>query len=115
MLSMVEGIGTLATTELDARPSPEVTTPGEQTIVIEAVDNAGDPVAGATVVVSSDTARLDQPATAQTDEDGTVRLSLDPTLPSNRAEGVLEIRIKPPAAGEYVDRRDNTRILVVAE
>lgn len=113
MLSMVEGIGTVATTELDARPSPEVTTPGDQTITVQVVDNAGEPVAGATVVVSGDTASVDSVATGRTDSNGETTLSVAPTLPPNRAEGRLAIEIKPPAAGEFVDRRENTAILVI--
>nr|WP_049947866.1 hypothetical protein [Candidatus Halobonum tyrrellensis] len=115
MLNMVSGIGGLAVTELDARPTPEVTTPGAQELTVAAVGPDGAPVADATVVVKGGTASLDGVATARTGDDGTATLSVAPELGANQAEGTLEISIKPPAGGEYVDRRGNTRVLVVAE
>jgi len=115
MLNMISGVQGLAVTELDARPTPEVTTPGEQNLAVTVVDPEGRPVAGATVVVASDTARLDGVATAGTGENGTATVTVAPTLGSNREQGALSISIKPPAGGQYEDRRGNTRVLVVAE
>lgn len=113
MLSMVNGVNTLAVSELDAKPSPDVVEPGEQTIEVTAVGADGDPVSGATVVVNSGTADLDGVATATTGDDGSATLALDPDLGPNQDEGTLEIDIKPPAGSQYSDRRANTAILVV--
>ena len=115
MLNMVNGVQGLGVTELDVRPEPEVTTPGEQELSLAVVDPDGRPVAGATVVVSGDTARLDGVATARTDADGTATVTVSPTLGPNRERGTLAVEIKPPAGGQYADRRGNTRVLVVAE
>ncbi|WP_313691788.1 Ig-like domain-containing protein [Halorarum halobium] len=115
MLNMVSGIGGLAVSELDARPSPEVTTPGEQKLSITVVDADGSAVSGATVVVSGSTAELDGVATARTDADGQANVTVSPSLGPNQAEGTLDIEIKPPAGGSYSDNRGNTRILIVSE
>ncbi|MEZ3115695.1 carboxypeptidase regulatory-like domain-containing protein [Halobaculum sp. MBLA0147] len=115
MLSMVNGIGGLQTTELDARPTPEVTTPGEQSLTVRVIGADGDPVADATVVVSGDTASLSGPATAESGPDGNATVQVTPTLGPNQAEGTLTVDIKPPAAGGFADRRQNTEVLVIAD
>ena len=115
LLSMVSGVNTLAVSELDAKPSPDVVTPGEQTLSITAVDAEGNPVSGATVVVKAGTADLDGVATATTDDDGTATLDVDPQLGPNQAEGDLKVSLKPPAGSDYVDRRGNTAVLVVRD
>jgi hypothetical protein len=115
MLSMVSGVDTLSVSELDAKPDPDVVTPGSQTVDITAVDADGNPVADATVVVKGGTADLDGVATATTDSSGTATVEINPTLGPNQAEGTLEITLKPPAGSEHVDRRENTAILVVEE
>lgn len=113
MLSMVNGVNTMAVSELDAKPEPDVVQPGEQAVAVTAVDADGNPVSGATVVVKAGTADLDGVATATTGDDGTARLRIDPDLGPNQADGTLRLSLKPPAGSEYVDRRENTRILVV--
>jgi hypothetical protein len=113
MLSMVNGVNTMAVSELDAKPEPDVVQPHEQTVAVTAVDADGNPVSGATVVVKAGTADLDGVATATTGDDGTARLRIDPDLGPNQADGTLRLSLKPPAGSEYVDRRENTRILVV--
>lgn len=115
MLNMVSGIQGLTVAELDARPDPEVTTPGEQELTIAVVDPDGHAVSDATVVVSGGTADLDGVATGRTGDDGTVTVTVAPSLGPNQAEGTLEIAIKPPAGGSFSDHRGNTRVLVVAE
>jgi hypothetical protein len=115
LLSMVSGVNTLAVSELDAKPDPDVVTPGEQTLSITAVDAEGNPVSGATVVVKAGSADLDGVATATTDDSGTATLRVDPELGPNQDEGDLRISLKPPAGSEYVDRRENTAVLVVRD
>jgi hypothetical protein len=115
MLSMVNGIGGLQTTELDARPTPEVTTPGNQSLTVQVVGDDGDPVADATVIVKGGTASLDSPATARSGPDGNATLTVAPELGPNQDDGTLVIEIKPPASGGFVDRRGNTEVLVIAE
>ena len=113
MMSMLGGIDGLVVTELDTRPTPEVVGPGEQTVEVAIVGPDGDPVAGATVVARSGTARLDGAKTATTDENGVATFELAPSLGPNQADGTVEFAVKPPAGGQYVDRRENTQLLVV--
>ncbi|MCT9095323.1 carboxypeptidase-like regulatory domain-containing protein [Haloarchaeobius sp. HME9146] len=115
MMNMISGIGALTVTEVDAQPSPDVVTPGEQAVTITVVDTNGDPVAGATVVVKGETAKLDGIRTAKTGAEGQATLDIAPTLGPNQEEGTLEIDIKPPAGSEYADQRANTVILVIEE
>jgi hypothetical protein len=113
MMNMLSGLGGLSVSELDARPSPEVVSPGPTEVEIAVVDAEGEPVTDATVVVRGGTARLAEVRTATTDEDGTVAVSVDPKLGPNQEEGTIDIGIKPPAGSEFADERENTKILVV--
>lgn len=114
MLNMLSGMQALSVTELDVKPEPEVTTPGEQTVELTVVDPEGNPVADATVVVKSGTADIDGVETATTGADGTATVTVAPTLAPNQEEGTLVVDVKPPAGSQYADRRGNTRLLVVA-
>jgi hypothetical protein len=114
MLNMVNGVGTLAVSELDVQPEQEVVEPAHQDLTVTVVDADGDPVADATVVVKGGTADLDGVATAKSDADGRATVTIDPSLGANQAEGTLEIDVKPPAGSKYADRRANTYVLVVA-
>lgn len=113
MLNMVNGVGTLAVTELDVRPIPEVVEPGSQDLTVTVVDADGNPVAGATVVVKGGTADLDGVATARSDADGNATVQVAPSLGPNREEGTLLLDVKPPAGSQYADRRENSYVLVV--
>jgi hypothetical protein len=115
MMSMLSGISGLSVIELDVRPEPEVTTPGEQTVTVTVVDPDGQPVSEATVVARGGTARLDGVSTATTGPNGTADLELSPRLRSNQRDGTVAFEIKPPAGSEYEDRRENTALLVVEE
>ncbi|MFQ3319792.1 MAG: hypothetical protein ACI8UR_001749 [Natronomonas sp.] len=115
MMSMLSGISGLAVSELDVRPTPEVTTPGNQTVEVTVIDPEGQAVSGATVVARGGSARLDGVETATTDENGTAELDLAPRLGANQRDGTVEFAIKPPAGSEYADRRENTALLVVEE
>jgi hypothetical protein len=113
MLNMVQGVGTLAVSELDVQPTPEVVEPGERKLTLTVVDAEGDPVSGATVVVKSGSAGLDSVATGQSGADGNATVTIDPSLGSNQEEGTLVVDVKPPAGSEYADRRENSYVLVV--
>ena len=113
MLNLVNGVGTLAASELDVRPSPEVVEPGPQELTLEVVDAEGDPVSGATVVVDGGTASVDGVATGTTGADGNATVSVDPQLAANQDRGTLTLDVKPPAGEQFVDRRENSHLLVV--
>jgi hypothetical protein len=114
MMSTIQGLGAMGVSELDARPTPDVTEPGPQEVEVAVVDATGEPVADATVVAKGGGARLSGVQTAETGDDGTATLSLDPQLGPNRVEGTVVFEVKPPS-GNYADRRGNTDLLVVAD
>ena len=113
MLNMLTGIQGLTTTELDVRPEAEVVSPGEHTVDVVAVGSDGAPVADATVVLKSGSAKLTEVVHEKTDADGVATLTFDASLRANQAEGTLLVDVKPPAGSGYQDRRGNTKILVV--
>jgi hypothetical protein len=110
---VVSLVGGLAASELDVRPTPEVVEPGAQELTLQVVDAEGDPVSGATVVVKGGTASLDGVTTARTGPDGNATVSIHPRLGGNRAEGTITLDVKPPAGKSFVDRRENSHVLVV--
>lgn len=115
MMNMLSGVATLGVTELDVQPTPEVTAPGDATVRVRVVDPSGDPVANATVVARGDSARLDGVAVARTNASGVATFALDPKLGPNQPDGTVTFEVKPPAGSGYVDRRANTKLLVVAD
>ncbi|MDG5777809.1 carboxypeptidase regulatory-like domain-containing protein [Haloarculaceae archaeon H-GB1-1] len=115
MMNTLAGIDTLGVTELDVQPEPEVVEPTPQNVTVTVVDPEGAPVADATVVAKGGTARLAAIVTATTNENGTATLRLDPSLGPNQEEGTVELDVKPPASGQYTDRRENTKVLVVTD
>jgi hypothetical protein len=115
MMNMLSGVQGLAVSELDVRPQPEVVGPGTQDVTLDVVDADGTTVSNATVVVSSGTASIDGVKTVRTDASGQATISLNPQLGANRDTGTLTLSVKPPAGSSFVDRRENTAILVVRE
>jgi hypothetical protein len=112
MMSTISGLGSLGVDEVDVEPEPDVIEQGSTDLSVAVVDHEGKPVANATVIARSGTARLDELTTARTDYDGTATLSIEPSLRPNQREGTVELDVKPPS-GSYADRRSNTPILVV--
>ena len=115
MMNMLSGISGLAVAELDVHPEPEVVAPGDHTVEIAVVDPDGRAVSDATVIARGGSARLGGIETATTDESGTAELDISVELRPNQRDGTVEFDVKPPAGGEYADRRENTAVLVVAE
>jgi len=113
MLNLVSGVGGLAVSELDVKPQPDIVAPGDRTIEVTVVDADGDPVGGATVIARSGTARIDGPVTATTGPSGTAELTVSPELAANQQDGTIEFDVKSPAGSQYVDRRENTAVLVL--
>jgi len=113
MLNMLSGIQSIGITEVDVQPTPEVTDPGAQDVDVTVVEPDGKRIANATVIARGDTARLDGVVTARTNATGTATMTLDPTLDANQDDGTVSFDVQPPSGDEYVDRRGNTRLLVV--
>lgn len=115
MLNMLSGAQGLVVSELDVRPSPDVVEPGEQEIELTVVDDDGDPVEGATVILKDGSAEIDDVATAKSGSDGVATVTVDARTRANQETGTLTVDLKPPSEGQFVDRRANTEILVVSE
>ncbi|EMA06015.1 DUF7382 domain-containing protein [Haloferax denitrificans] len=115
MLNMLSGVQGLATSELDVKPTPDVVGPGEQALDFTVVDHEGNPVEGATVIVKSGTAEIDGVATAKSGDGGSATVQVDAELGANREDGTLVVDVKPPAGESFVDRRENTNVLVVQD
>lgn len=115
MLSMISGVQSFGVSELGAKPSPEVVSPGHHRVAITAIDAEGAPVADATVLVKRGSAQLDSVAVEKTGPNGVARVDLRPRLGPNQAEGTLTIEVKPPAGSQYMDRRGNSEILVIRD
>ena len=112
MMGMIDGMGSLGVSEVDVRPTPDVTQPGPQDIQVAVVGPQGESVANATVIAAGGSVRLDGAHTATTGANGTATLSLTPRLGPNQDRGTISLSVKPPA-GQYADRRENTGVLVV--
>lgn len=113
MMSMLSGLNGLAVSELDTKPTPEVVEPGTGDVAVRVIDADGRPVTAATVVARGETARLSGVQTARTNETGYATFTLNPTLGPNQADGTVTFDVKPPSGSDYVDRRENTAVLVV--
>lgn len=112
MLSVVGGFSSLNETELDTKPDPDIVEEGNQTVNVTVVGPDNEPIEDATVIARGDTAQLDSLARAETSGDGVARLTIDPQLRPNQKDGRIELDIQPPQ-GEYIDKQENTGILVV--
>ncbi len=112
MMSTISGLGSLGVDEVDVRPADRVIEPGDKDLLVTVVDSKGNPVANATVIAKSGTARLSSIETGRTSSSGRARLEISPSLGPNQVEGTVELDVKPPA-GDYADRRQNTEVLVV--
>ncbi|MDQ2054941.1 carboxypeptidase regulatory-like domain-containing protein [Halobellus sp. H-GB7] len=115
MLNMLSGVQGLAVSELDVKPSPDVVQPGEQELSLTVVDDDGDGVEGATVIVKDGSAEIDSVVTASSDADGVATVTIEADTRANQETGTLVVDVKPPSGSQFVDRRANTEILVVEE
>jgi hypothetical protein len=115
MMNTISGLNALGVTELNVKPTPEVIGDAERAIDVRVVTTGGEPISNATVVAKSGTATLEAVRTATSGADGRATLSLDPGLGPNQNEGTVTLDVKPPATGQYADKRENAKVLVVAD
>ncbi len=115
MLNMISGVESFAVAELDVKPEPNIVGPEEQTIELTAIGSDNSPVADATIIIEGGTAQLDSMVVATTGPDGTASVTIDPSLGPNQAKGTLTIDVEPPAGSNYMDRRGNSQITVIAQ
>ena len=119
MMGMISGIDGLETSELDAQPDPDVVDADSfhGTLVVTVVDDTGQPVSDATVVLQPDTAGLvDGTHNGESNEDGRVVFrGVQPELQPGQQQGTLSIDIHPPAGTNYQDERENSKVLVLED
>lgn len=115
MMGVLGGMDSFGSTELDTNPDPEIIHPEQTAVNVTVVDTNGETIENATVVATGDTAQLSEMAMGETDETGTTTLELNPSLQPNQDRGSIQLDIRPPSSGDYVDERENTNILVIAD
>jgi len=90
---------------------------GDGNIDIKIVDENGEPVEGATVILKSGTATLPDTQTATTDSDGVAEFDHSVfnsvTFQSSQDQGTLVVDVQPPSNGDYKDDKDNDDIVVI--
>ncbi len=113
MMGMISGLGGVGDDELDTQVEPEVVGYDDDEVTITVVDDDGQPVEDATVLLMEDTASMNgtDNKEAQTGPNGTVTFEIDPGLSANQDKGELKIDIVAP--GGYKDDRGNDPVTVV--
>jgi hypothetical protein len=116
MMTMIDDVGGIGKTELDAEPDPDTIdlgSDGTRDVTLTVVDDEGKPVSGATVVLTGESARLPNGPYHAEAEDGEVTFEdVSPELEPNQDQGTLSIDIQHPDS-EYQDERENSQILVL--
>ncbi|WP_248515089.1 carboxypeptidase-like regulatory domain-containing protein [Salinarchaeum laminariae] len=118
MMTMIDDVGGVGKTELDAEPEPDtidVSEDAKRDVTITVVDQNGETVSGATVVLQGSSARLsDGTQHAESGSDGTATFDgITPELEDNQDQGTLEISLQHPDS-QFKDDRENAEILVLS-
>ncbi|AGN01761.1 hypothetical protein L593_09080 [Salinarchaeum sp. Harcht-Bsk1] len=118
MMTMIDDVNGIGKTELDAEPAPDtfdLSSDAKRDVTITVVDDDGDAVSGATVVLQGESAQLEGGARhAESGNGGDVTFDdVEPTLSDNQDQGTLSIDVQPPTDGNFQDERPNTEILVL--
>ncbi|GAB7018884.1 DUF7382 domain-containing protein [Halostagnicola bangensis] len=116
MMNMLSGIGTLSETEVDVEIDPTTIPAGtEEDVNITVIGEDGNDVEGATVIVSSGSASINETVDNETDSDGTTILNLEPEIRQGQGTGTLEVDVHPPTSTDYVDEQANNDIIVTED
>lgn len=118
MMNMLGGIGTPGKTEVQVQyPDGDgaVGPPGGQ-VTVEVVDEEGQEVTNAQVIVSPGTAQM--PSGAETYSTGSSSNQVTVDIPSDalradQTKGTLEVEVIPPSDSDWEDEQSNTEIVVV--
>ncbi|MFP8952958.1 hypothetical protein ACLI4Z_08305 [Natrialbaceae archaeon A-arb3/5] len=113
MMNMLGGIGEVGETE--------VTIEWDGDHVIEesslssslsytVVDENGNEVEDATVIVSAGSAQLDEPVH---DDSGSITIPTEAGLRQDQDTGTLDVEIVPPSDSNYVDEQSNPEVVIV--
>jgi len=121
MLNMLGTIGDVGDTEVtvdvddDAQVIEETDSGNTENIDLEVIDENGNNVEDATVIVTAGSAQLDGPADEHTGENShEATVTVDPGLRADQDTGTLEVDVVPPSDSNYIDEQPNPEIVVTA-
>ncbi|WP_238709219.1 DUF7382 domain-containing protein [Natronorubrum halophilum] len=122
MLNMLGTIGSVGDTEVDVEITKgQVVENGEEEdITIEVIDENGNYVDDATVLISSGSAQLEgtlDQNTADSSEEYEAKFEdvSEHGLRADQDKGTLEIDVVPPSDSSYIDEQPNSEIIVVQD
>ncbi|MFC4541105.1 hypothetical protein ACFO5R_04070 [Halosolutus amylolyticus] len=117
MLNMLGTIGTVGDTEVTAEidDTDQVIEAGQkQDVTIDVIDENGNEVEDATIIVTAGSAQLNGPADEYTgSSSNSADVTIDPDLRADQDKGTLEIDVVPPSDSNYIDEQPNAEIVVV--
>lgn len=124
MLNILSGVGTVGQTEVGVEyPNgsvvniSDINTDDGHTMTIEAYSADEEPVQNPTILVTSGSARLSSPISKETDDgDNVVEITFKKEsveLAPDQERGTLEVEVVPPSDSNWVDRRENSAIIVI--
>lgn len=109
--------------ELDVEYEAPVVDGTNGTVELAVVEPDGESVEDAHVIIQGDTLRVDDPYDVATGQNSnSVRVSihpdpdrgdLTPEWRGDQESGKLSVELRPPADSQYVDNRENAKVLVV--
>ena len=121
MLNMLGTIGDVGDTEVtvDIDDNDQVIdeTSGTTTenIGLEVIDENGNNVDDATVIITAGSAQLDGPADEHTgDNSHEANIDVNPGLRADQDTGTLEVDVVPPSDSNYIDEQPNPEIVVTS-
>lgn len=115
MMTILDGVGGIGETEITYEYDDATHELGDPVDTqIELVDENGNEVTGAEVIVTSGTAQLDGSESYSTGADSNViNLNINNVdLRQGQDTGTLEVEIIPPSDSEYVDNKENPELVV---
>ncbi|SFC64678.1 hypothetical protein SAMN05444422_11319 [Halobiforma haloterrestris] len=117
MLNMLGGIGDVGDTEVTvevANDDQVVEADADADVSVFVIDENGNNVQDATVLVSAGSAQLNGVEEAHTgaDENEAIVELEEPSLRADQDMGTLEIDIVPPSDSNYIDEQPNPEIIV---
>ncbi|WP_436346640.1 DUF7382 domain-containing protein [Natronorubrum sp. FCH18a] len=122
MLNMLGTIGSVGDTEVDVEIKEGQVIENDETekIVIEVIDEDGNYVEEATVLISSGSAQLEGTLDQDTSASGEEHIAefsgvTEHGLRADQDKGTLEVDVVPPSDSSYIDEQPNSEIIVVQD
>ena len=113
MMTMLDGLDYFNDEELSIEFHGDSVIEEGEVVEVTVVDENGNAVEGATVLVNEGTARIEGDQTETTNADGEVSIAADPQLPQGQNQGTLTFDIQPPHDSSYTGGDDLEEMLVI--